>query len=49
MSKSTSVNKNGFKPFANGRWQRLPQSTKTGSPPLLMVDVKVYYSQQEWV
>ena len=49
MSKSTTVNKNGFKSFANGGCQSLLQSTRMGSNPLLMVDIKVYYSQQEWV
>ena len=50
MSKSTTVNNNGFTLFANGRCQSLLlQSTRMGSHPLLMVDVKVYYSQQEWV
>jgi len=45
----TTVNNNGFTPFANGRCQSLLQSTSMGSHFLLMVDVKVYYSQQEWV
>jgi len=68
MSKSTTVNKNKFTPFANdgcqslpqstrisyapfaNDWcQNLPQSTRMGSHPLLMVDVKIYHSQQEWV
>ena len=49
MSKSTTVNKNGFTPSANGGCQSLLQSTSMGSPPLLMVDVKVYSTQQEWV
>ena len=49
MSKSTTVNKNGFTPFANGRCQSLLQSTNMGSHPLLIVDVKVSYSQQEWI
>jgi len=49
MSKSTTVNKNGFTPFANGRCQSLLQSTSMGSRPLLMVDVKVYYSQREYI
>ena len=49
MLKSTTVNKNGFTPFANGRCQSLLQSTRIGLHPLLMVDVEVYYSQQEWV
>ena len=44
-----TVNKNGFTPFANGRCQSLLQSTSMGSHPLLMVDVKVYYSHKEWV
>ena len=44
-----AVNKNGFTPFANGRCQSLLQSTRIGLHPLLMVDVEVYYSQQEWV
>ena len=48
MSRSTTVNKYGFTPFANGRRQSLLQTTSTGSHPLLMVDVKVYYSQQVW-
>ena len=47
MSKSATVNKNRFTPFGNGRCQSLLQSTRMGSQPLLMVDVKVYYSQQE--
>ena len=49
MSKSTTINKDGFNPFANDGCQSLLQSTSMGSTPLLMVDVKVYYSQQEWV
>ena len=49
MSKSTSVIKNGFTPFAYGRCQSLLQSTKMGSHPLLMMDVKVYYRQQEYI
>jgi len=49
MSKSTTVNKNGLTSFANGRYQSLLQSTRMGWHPLLMVDIKVYYSQQEWV
>ena len=36
-------------PFDNGKYQSLLLSTSMGSHPLLMVDVKVYYSQQEWV
>jgi len=36
----TTVNKNGFTPFANGRCQSLLQSKSMGSHPLLMVDVK---------
>ena len=40
MSKSTTVNKNGFTPSANGGCQSLLQSTSMGSHPLLMVDVK---------
>ena len=43
MSKSTKVSKNGLKLFANGGCQSLPQSTRMGSNPLLMVDVKVYH------
>ena len=35
--------------FANGGCQSLLQSTRIGSNPLLMVDVKVYYSKQERV
>jgi len=46
MSKSTTVNNNGFTPFANGGCQSLLQSIRMGSHPLLMVDVKVYYRQQ---
>ena len=42
MSKSTTVNKNGFTPSANGGCQSLLQSTRMGSHPLLMMDVKVY-------
>ena len=49
MSKSTTVKKNGLTPFANGRCQNLLQSTRMGSHPLLMVDVKVYYSQREYI
>jgi len=41
MSKSTTVNKIGFTPFANGSCQSLIQSTRLGSNPLLIVDVKV--------
>ena len=41
MSKYTTVNKNGFKPLANGGWQSLLQSTRTSLYPLLMVDIKV--------
>ena len=44
FSKSTTVNENGFKPFANGGYQSLLQLTRMGSHPLLMVDIKVYYS-----
>ena len=33
--------------FANGRCQSLLQSTRIGSTSLLIVDAKVYYSQQE--
>ena len=44
MSKSTTVNKYGFTPYANGRCQM-----SMSSNPLLMVDVKVYYSHQECV
>jgi len=40
MSKSTTVNKNGFTPFANEECQSLLQSTSMGLHPLLMVDVK---------
>ena len=47
MSKSTKVNKNEFTPFANGECQSLPKSTRMSSHPLLMVNVKVYLSQQE--
>ena len=49
MSKSTTVNEYGFTPFANGGCQSLLQSTRMGSNPFLMVDVKVCYSQQERV
>ena len=45
----TTINKNGFTPSANGECQSLLQSTRMGSHPLLMVDVKVYYSQQEYI
>ena len=44
-----TVNENGFTPFDDGGCQSLLQSTSMGSQPLLMVDVKVYYSQQEWL
>ena len=37
---------NGLTPFANGGCQSLLQSTRMGSHPLLMVDVKVYYSHK---
>ena len=36
-----------FKPFANGGCQSHLQSTRIGSNPWLMVEVKVSYSQQE--
>ena len=49
MSNSTKVNEYGFTPFANGRCQSLLQSTRLGSNPLLLMDVKVYYSQQEYI
>ena len=49
MLKYTTVYKNGFTPFANGGCQSLLQSTRMGSHILLMVDVKVYYRQQEMV
>ena len=42
--KVCTVNKNGFTPFAKGGCQSLLQSTSMVSHPLLMVDVKVYYS-----
>ena len=48
MSKSTTDNEYGFTPSANGGCQSLLQSTRMGSHPLLMVDVKST-SQQEWV
>ena len=32
-----------------GGSQSLLRSTNMGLTPLLMMDVKVYYSQQEWV
>ena len=48
MSKSATVNNNGFTPFANGGCQSLLQLTRMGSNPLLMLDVKVYYGQQDW-
>ena len=35
--------------FANGGCQSLLQSTRMGSHPLLMVDIKVYYSQREYI
>jgi len=49
MSKSATVNNNGFTPFANGGCQSLLQLTSMGSNPLLMLDVKVYYSQREYI
>ena len=49
MSKSTTVNEYGFTPFANGKCQSLLQSTKMGSHPSLMEDVKFYYSQREYI
>ena len=49
MLKYTTVYKNGFTPFANGGCQSLLQSTRMCSHPLLMVDAKVYYSQQEYI
>ena len=48
FSKSTTVNENGFTPFANGGYQSLLESASMGSHPLLMVDVKVYYCQRVW-
>ena len=39
----------GSNPLLNGRCQSLLQSTSMGSHPLLMVDVKVYYSQREYI
>ena len=33
----------------HGRYQSLLLSTRMGSHPLLMVDVKVYYSQREYI
>ena len=44
-----TVNENRFTPFVDGRCQSLLQSTRMGSHPLLMVDVKVCYSQRVWV
>ena len=38
-----------FTPFANGGCQSLLQSTRMGSHPLPIVDVKVYYSQREYI
>ena len=49
MSKFTTVNDYGFTPFANDGCQSILQSTRMGSNPLLMVDVKVYYSQREYI
>ena len=49
MSKSTTDNEYGFTPYANGRCQSLLQTTSMGLHPMLMVDVKVYYSQRVWV
>ena len=49
MSKSNTVDEYGFIPSANGRCQSLLHSTRMGSHPLLMVDVKVYYSQQKCI
>ena len=49
MSKSTTVNKIGFTPFANDGCQSLLRLTRLGSNPLLMVDVKICYGQQDWV
>ena len=46
---SLLVNEYGFTPFANDGCHSLLQSTSIGSHPLLIVDIKVYYSQQEWV
>ena len=47
--KSTTVNEYGFTAFANGGCQSLPKSTRMSSHPLLMVDGKVYQSQQECI
>ena len=44
-----TVNEYAFTPFANGGCQSLLQSTSMGSLPLPMVDVKVYYSQREYI
>jgi len=49
MSKSNTVNKNAFTLFANGGCQSVLQSTRMDSHSLLLVDVKVYYSQQEYI
>ena len=38
---STTVNENGFKPFANGGCQSLLKSTRTVSNPLLKVDASL--------
>ena len=45
MSKSTKVSDYGFTPFANVSCQSLLQVTIKDLQPLLMVDVKVFYSQ----
>ena len=44
MSMFTTIYKN-----ANTGCQRLPQSTRMGSHPLLILDVNVYHNQQEWI
>ena len=49
MSKSTTVNKNRFTLFADGRCQTLLESTRRVLHSLPMVDVKVYYSQRKAV
>ena len=55
MSKAYFSQQVCITPFANGRCQSLLQSTRMGSNPLIMVnvkimvDVKVYHGQQDWV
>ena len=48
-SKSALSYKYGFTPFSYARCQSLLLWTSTGSHPLRMIYVKIYYSQRVWV